>query len=251
MLVIPGPVIVKPAGLFSAIDHHKVDAAIGASFLPSDLSGLTLWTRPESLSGLSDNDPINVWSDESGAANHLDKLADATRPIYKTGILNGLASVRHTIVTENILVRALAYEDANWTISYVAKYTNTTTPGRILGASNNWLLGFYTSTLDNAYWGDWVLGPGGGPAHDTTARIYTGTRLEATSANNFYVNDTLLASNTLATVGPATLTTNGFNAGTTEKSNSDVFEIVIYDRVLTGAERGQVVTYLNQKYLVF
>jgi hypothetical protein len=222
----------------------------GASF-PLDITGLILWTRPESLSALSDGDPINQWVDESGAGNHLDKIVDATRPIYKTNILNGKASVRHTVAGQNVLTRTVGLVDSNMTILYVAKYTNTTTPGRIVGAGNNWLVGFYTLSMDNCYMGDWILGPGGGPAHDTTARLYAASRVEATNVGHFYVNGGLLATNANGLYGPSDLSTNGLNAGTAELSNSDLFEIVLYNKVLDATERGRVTTYLNQKYLIF
>lgn len=222
---------------------------VPATFLPSDLAGLVLWVRPESLSALSDGDLIATWPDESVEGNDFVQADGAKQPSYKTNILNGNASVRHTPTGPKILISPLSLTTGDWSLFVVAKYTNLLgTPGRILGGVNNWLLGWHNVGIGSAYWAGWVRLSG--DAFDTDPRIYSGTFVDSSNQCDFYGNGSLLASNTFGSTGPDGVTSNGFGGGT-EPSNSDVFEIVAYDSALSDLDREQVETYLNTKYGVF
>lgn len=64
-----------------------------ATFLPTDIAGLRLWLRADSLS-LNDGDAIGTWSDESGEGTDMTQSTTSKKPTYKTGILNGQPVVR-------------------------------------------------------------------------------------------------------------------------------------------------------------
>jgi hypothetical protein len=61
-----------------------------------DLSGLTslvLNLDASAITGLSDGDAVETWSDISGEDNHATQSGTSNRPIYKTGIINSLPVV--------------------------------------------------------------------------------------------------------------------------------------------------------------
>lgn len=69
-------------------------AAAERAFLPTDLSGLVLWLRADTIADRLDGDTVQTWKDESGQGNHMTQATAAKRPIYKTGIVNGKPVVR-------------------------------------------------------------------------------------------------------------------------------------------------------------
>ena len=68
----------------------------------------------------------------------------------------------------------------------------------------------------------------------------------STNLANMYSNGTALVTNSnQATIGPWTL---GINAYTGERSECEAAEIIVFNRLLTTAERNLIHTYLGQKW---
>lgn len=75
-----------------------------AVWTPADLPGLQVWLEADEISGLSDGDPIATWADLSGNGHDfVQSGADGTRPSYRTGVLNGLPTVRFTAASSQRL----------------------------------------------------------------------------------------------------------------------------------------------------
>lgn len=78
----------------------------GASaFAPTDVSSpaLKLWLDASALTGLADADPITTLTDRSGNGNS--GVGSGTgRPLYKTGIVNGLAVARFDGVNDTLTI---------------------------------------------------------------------------------------------------------------------------------------------------
>jgi hypothetical protein len=71
---------------------------VGA-FAPDDISDLALWLDASDAATInggnpSDDDPVGVWADKSGNAYDAVQTEAENRPVYKTGVQNGLAGVR-------------------------------------------------------------------------------------------------------------------------------------------------------------
>ena len=75
-------------------------------FLPSDITGLIRWGKADSLS-LSNNDPVDSYTDESGNGNHF-VGSGTTRPLFKTAAQNGRAAVLFDGVDDFLTRDALA-----------------------------------------------------------------------------------------------------------------------------------------------
>lgn len=75
-----------------------------AAFAPTDIANLRFWFDASQIGTLwqdsarttpvaSDSDPVGAWDDGSGGALHATQATSGKRPLYKTGIQNGLAGV--------------------------------------------------------------------------------------------------------------------------------------------------------------
>ncbi len=62
-----------------------------APFDPLSITGCKLWLKADALV-LNDGDAVSTWTDSSGNANHATGIT-TTRPLYKTGIINGKPAV--------------------------------------------------------------------------------------------------------------------------------------------------------------
>ena len=69
-------------------------AASSAAFSPADLPGLQVWLEADKIAGLSDTDPVPSWADLSGNGHDFAQGTSGNRPVYRTGIRNGLPVVR-------------------------------------------------------------------------------------------------------------------------------------------------------------
>lgn len=61
-------------------------------FDPTTIAGLKLWLKANALS-LNNNDPVTTWTDSSGTNNHGTQSTAANKPLFKTNIINGLPAV--------------------------------------------------------------------------------------------------------------------------------------------------------------
>lgn len=62
------------------------------AFAPTDLSGLKLWLKADSLS-LNDGDPVSTWADQSGNGHHATQGTGSRQPTLQLAEINGLAAV--------------------------------------------------------------------------------------------------------------------------------------------------------------
>lgn len=216
-----------------------------AAFSPTNLAGLKLWLKADSLV-LSNNDPVSTWSDSSGNGNDVTGTG-GQRPLYKTNIQNGLPSVRFDGVDDFLNGGVIA---TYGTLFVVSNFTGTSpfddyhamvaTNSRVGGTADAYMFGTQSST-----------------------NIYTdnGTPFTATS---IYINK-------VQTVDFATLSTTKIFAGVDSTPASktslqlgqdpiqlvnrywqgDVFEILVYDTALSDTNRNKVEDYLNSKWALF
>ena len=238
--------------------------------LPTDISGCILWLAAHRITGLNDGDAVTTWSDLSGSGNDATQATASLKPIYRTSIINGRAVVRFDGVNDVLSMgTALNFERTDtFTIFVVAKPTSTAsndgliakrgaaaayTGWTFLKTSNN-TLGF--QLINNFSGGNYLQSLTGGPTNITGSfRIlgmtYAGTSL--ISGVLLYINgaaetftadlDSLSAS--ILTAAPSNIgnINNGGNALT-----GDVAEIIVFNSVLSAANRQRVESYLAGIY---
>lgn len=222
---------------------------------PGDLSGLILWLKADAL-GLSNNDPVSTWTDSSGAI-HNATSAGAARPTFKTAILNGLPVIRFDGSDDYMTVSSLA--KGAFTAFYVY---NASTGGILVEHSVNAGLnnGDYHYIPGGAHVA--ARGAGGFSAFDITApSLATGSwrvisrAMDGTDAGHkIWVDGVLGTRGTIAGSGdPGTGSSTadyyiGGRAGSSLFTTGDIAEIVVYNRVLSGADRASIEIYLAGKY---
>lgn len=215
--------------------------------------GLALWLKADAISGLSDGNAVSAWLDSSGRHNDAAQSMASSKPTYKTSILNGKPVVRFD--GNDALETALTLPNEPVTILLVAKAVNLVqgtminhngdTPYNELwfGTDNPSLVGF------TVYKGN---GSSYSPAFGTNA-----------SANTYYVAVLVVESGGAITiyrngVADGTGTLNGKTNFTVaiggnqyRPLNGDIAEVLLYNSVLSIAERQAVERYLNSKYAVY
>ncbi|OEK04571.1 Calx-beta domain-containing protein [Roseivirga misakiensis] len=112
-----------------------------------DYKNNILWLRVDELIGLTDNEDINSWPDNSGNENALDPPTNRN-PTYVTGVVNGFPAVRFDDTENDLLTRAvLSRSDGLWSNNDLSLiYVNKTTD------SNDRLFNYEVSGDADAYY---------------------------------------------------------------------------------------------------
>ena len=220
-----------------AASHQQVLASYGSSFSPLSLNPL-FWLDAGSLT-LADGDPVDTWTDRSGNSKNFTG-ADTARPIFKTGIINGLPVVRSDGVDDQL---DSASASSVKSIAIVGKYSSSTivanTPGLLTGMSapnNTYIVGGGAGQTiwsvfpgDVSYWKNGVSTAyntsGAMPMNAFTRMVWT-----ATTARNYTWR---IGRNKLGSVS--------FWLG-------DVAEIIACSTEWTTTERQNIETYFANKY---
>lgn len=217
-----------------------------AVFAPDDIAGLISWFRADAITGLSDGDPVATWEDGSGGGQHATQATGASQPIYKTNIVNGKPVVRFVDTTDELAVAAAPSHTATTMFAVVkapasgdyAMRRHDTNGGiewRITGGK----LGLDKRGQANIVNGATTLSTTGFSVAVLTA---DGTA----SSYVHYLNGEVDGSN----VGGTNVGAGGaFTIGNENTAGDfDIAELVIYDSLLSGADRDAVTAYLGFKY---
>ncbi len=222
----------------------------GESFSPLDIPDVLTWWDFSDISVLfqdtsaatpvtADADPIGRINDKSPNGHNLTQGTDNKRPLYKTGIVNGLSVARFDGTNDLLSVTTPAALATSFTIFFVHDGSAIST-GKYWISWGDGALGearqIQSAANDSINLDFWSVAANGdtdiedGSAHsllctwdETTGKIYRDDVLdgEDTIAENAYTGTTLR-------VGANVIGGNWFDA--------DITEIAIYDRVLTAAE---------------
>lgn len=236
-----------------------IKGAGGKAFAPSDITGLNLWLYADAITGLSDDDAVGTWADQSGNGNDATQGTAGQKPLYKTNIQNSLPVVRFD-GTDDVMVVSdgASLQSAKITLFVACKPDATAVYDTIITkASGAWAAGwgvFYDTAPTPDVQRGWV-------------NLYTGTLVYFTGwLNNTWACATLLFDQTdLESFknGTSIMTDNDVNAinsvgediligaYTTAGVGSlamDVGEIILYNTNLSAVDRSSVETYLINKW---
>lgn len=199
-------------------------------------SGMILHLRASEITGLADGDPVSTWSDLSGAA-HDATASGSARPLYKTNIVNGKAVVRFDGTDDGMLSSAAITASA-YTIAVVYAYNNTASAAhRVVQGSNNWLMGPYTN-IHRLYSG---VGFIDGPAVSQNVFVKSISYADpgaGSPAPVLRVNGTAYGPGSGASY-PGTIGL-GVSGAFAETADSDVAEVIAWNRILSAAELNDV-----------
>jgi hypothetical protein len=133
--------------------------------------------------------------------------------------------------------------NSNYTLMGASRYVSI--GGRVIAATNNYLLGHWAAYTNDHYAEGWVYyNP---VISDTNWSIYAGSADIGNDSYQFYMNNTLLASNNGGSQGPNQIVLGCYGPGY-EFSNSQVGPILLYNRVLSQSELTQNYNYLKGRF---
>jgi hypothetical protein len=227
-------------------------APVTFGLLPSDISGLTLWLDAADLttlftdaSGLVtstiETSQVLLWKDKSALSHDMSGMAIVSR------VQNGLkARYPSLLFTGNTLGNpavTLTTHD-RITIFMVGQLPTLTSTQYFIDWNSN-IINFW---LDTSKGGDFLFRADGGYDNFTpfTGGFIVSTYTDAANVTTEILNPTY----EIQSVARGGSSLNGAGAFTIGQSaaNVRISEILIWDRVLSAGERGNVATYLQQKW---
>ena len=228
-----------------------LDPSQNKSYPATDLpvkNGLVMWmdAADDTTFSYSSGTTVSQWRDKSGFNYHMVPVsAGPTRNAF----LNSRKVIACT-TSQQIWNSAINLVTSPYTIFGVTRLTGTTnarvlTTQYVPSTGGNWLLGHWAGYVNQYYAEGWVSGPYGTSAN-TAWNIFMGDWSgSSTDLANLYTNGTAITTNSNgASAGPIGL---GININS-ETSTCEAAEIVVFNRVLSTAERRLVDTYLGQKW---
>nr|HPN67518.1 LamG domain-containing protein [bacterium] len=264
----------RPAGSGTETDIDNMDEINQ----PNSISGLAMWLKADSITGLNDNDTVSNWPDSSGNNRYAAQSTSSYQPIYKTNVLNGQPVIRFDGADD-----ALPIMDSNpQSMTSISMFmvhqinsgaTSSSYYPLILGGDGNTTgqyLGFETQNSYSGSSAD-IVDVFGGYGNDARATLkneaaFGSWKMWSTVSQNTVFNTKMYVNGT-----PATMSSTGTdqnlsvkistaagdnwgNIGGTHYSVSpsfykgDIAEVLIYNRALSDTERRTVEQYLANKY---
>ena len=246
---------------------------IPTGFSPTSIGGCQLWfdasdTSSITPSSITTGTKVSQWNDKSGNARHMSNATSASQPTYSTSNVAGsLPSVYFTGSSDastnaNILSNSAStvFNSTTWDVYAVFKPTSQSNETAIFWndptAAVVLICGSTTVyPVNSVHYGGWRLTPTDGPCRANEVQVYqvysTGTTLgrringlaDGTVAQTVSYSWPSRSSNSeLAFTRPSTTTwTNG---------NTSLCEIIVYNTVLSDANRSNVESYLINKWYV-
>lgn len=212
-------------------------------FSPLSIPGLALWLDASRLT-LADLDPVTTWPDLSGNARDATQATAAKKPTFKTAIQNGKSVVRFDGV-DDVLATSLAYA-GTMTVIVVGR-RNGTAPS---ASRRLWSFKPQASFYDNGTGWQWYLADTGGSFGGASGTMSVLATILNGSSSATYINGGAPAT---FTPNATALTDTQFvlvssNATGADLLAGDITELLIYNSVLSAANRQKVEAYLRNRW---
>ena len=231
-------------------------ASGGGGFLPSDIGTLYQWLKADAYSG-SDGDQVSTWED-SHTTNRDATGVGATKPIYKTNIVNSLPIMRFNGATSHFDLGDFSALTALEVFIVIKIDTEMPAPAE----SGLWAISSSGDTYPDTHFpysdgtiydafGSTTRKVVGNPtlSLSSTFRVYnvwsaSGDWAANLDGSNLYSS----ATNTVGVNSNCTLGKSITNTGTIYRLDGDVAEFVLFSAKISGGDRSSMLTYLSDKY---
>jgi len=203
-------------------------------------------------------DPVGTWLDKSGNGHHAQANTDASptgqRPVATSGALGGQAALRFDAIDDGMDVSNALNLSNPYTVIVVDQYNGlisdtafgATRRGRSVDSrSTNWLIGKWNGG-NRHFAGGFVDGNVDGMQGAVANVPVIGAATNNGTASAYFRNGTDVTSNSSPVANPGRFRI-GRGTGS-ETSDFDISELVIYNRVLNGAELIATDNHLSSKY---
>lgn len=209
---------------------------------PDTIAGLLVWFRADWLNA-NDGDLIAAWPDSSPNANNATTLSVGNRPTFKANALNGKPALRFDgsndvlNLDSNVTMASTAFVVMRWDhqiFDFVP----------ILGSSTTYDFhglqetGTGTDKIVSSFWASSCLTSG--------SAWNNGTSVAVSSIDKDRTNFQLVELQTTCNVQFNNISNDRNNPG--RYMHGDIAEIIVYDSVLSTANRQKVERYLKDKY---
>lgn len=234
--------------------RRRGNIASGATISPIPTSGLTVWLRPEEVSGLADGEKLLTWPAAPGTTLEATLENTASAAVDSAGDLNGHTPVLfESAGTDRLVVDASAAINGQTAGTLMVLRDRLSANGAPQVSSES------TSSGTAAHW-PWTDGTtydrnlrtgrvtvGSGPGNYTTPTL---VRVSSSASDGWRFNtngvNRASASHSWPTITKFAL--GGWVANGNYGDNSYYYEVMYWTRVLTQEEHWQVHSYLNDKY---
>jgi hypothetical protein len=251
---VPSPIFVGYVGPARTVVRGiavAADVITPAPVLPP-LSGLVVQLDASQLTG-ADGSAVSPWPNLA-TPGMPGTMISSPAPTKRNNVINGLPVVRFNTGEGRMRMTGTGVS-TDFTLCAVARI-HTTGAGaqRVIAADmastgNNFLLGWWNQFQDCVFDGAWASGQPTEPA--TTAwRLYSFDKVGAGATRLFSNGNYLRSGGSGASNLGGSLALSGHDA-TTESSNCDVAEVLLYNRVLSDSERSLVEDYLRRKWTTY
>ena len=250
------------AGASTATESAPVTTLVSGPDLP--FTGLRLWLKADAGVSTDGSGKVSGWFDQSGNRHDMQQFTVASKPTYQAGSINSRPTVKLNGSQFLTGATTAALKPENITIMAVYKVAGVNTWAPIVlqpYAAGSWSLPYYAWGLGATYESDgapmmhtaiastWKTTRSGVPTPLNTA-VFATASYDKDVGSRVYVNGESKGGLTLS--GPITYGTGDlFYLGRNpvgEALNGEIAEVLVYDRVLSAAEREAVGGYLNRKY---
>ncbi len=238
-----------------------------STFVPSDVSGMTLWMSADSgvytdtgrtTPATTDGDLIAGWGDQSGVGHHFVQSSSGARPTLKLNIQNGKPVLRFDGTTDLMTNAAqLGTFIANTAYTYfiVWKATAINTNGATTDQNDTIIcdtggyFGIFLKSAPTQFVYNWD-----GTSDSATTNIATGSFMVSMGrheSGNLYssVNG---GTETSSASGNTQVTTGTMKLGNDRLGSNfldgDIAEIIVYNVAVSTTNISNVTTYLRSKY---
>ena len=247
------------SGWFYALFAAVLLPSAANAFDPTNLTGCVMWLQAGEANIQTNpaNGRVSQWSDLSGSGNHATQSDANRQPLYVTDGPNGNPTLYFDVRNNDPAYSAKMLTSTPLTNAccafIVARVIDAGELGidwrRILGSRDkNWLLGTYTPGTFYAHALSELSGVNARlKAAFRFNRTYTLSVLNNTTNQYFFVNGHDLTGNSGNKAPPGRLGIGGSDLSA-DTSDSQISEVVAYDRALTPTERQQVEDYLTARY---
>jgi hypothetical protein len=253
------PVAIWEASLTGGGTDYQFSAAGGdwdkLSFGSGAATGMLslqppLWLRPESLSALSNGNSVSSWPDSSGNGRTLTQGTGTNQPTYNTAVQNGLPAV---VFAGGQIMSIASFPFVSCVITacvVVRLDSNGSYPTILSSPVANYLEPRYQSSGRTPEFVASALSATSGSALALASwHRLTGTFDNPGNATTLYVDGVSAASTTASSVSfslPPALSI-GARAAATDNFSGALGELLVFNRVLSTADRQTVEAYLQAK----
>lgn len=228
-------------------------------------TNLKLWLRADqqtySNSGTTastNGGAVQQWNDMSGNSRAAINTNGTTRPTWATGAVNGLPTVNFngTTQTTTSAVDIRPAVMSNITVIAVAKSNVASGMGKIWGHdAPNQSVGFHravgmdtrAATTNMGYFAGTGVGSYGAVSQNA---YFISTAAYTSTAFTGFINGAQTSSGAVTCNGGLTSISIGSITPSSEYWNGSISEFIIFDKILSSAERLMVENYLSAKYAI-